>query len=302
MKFPIIVFLILFVVACEPEKPPAPAELTDLLAAGATEQDIADHLLEAEHMATPTRALVAHYGAMDREQAYDVQLVALEKELARNKRLIGWKMGGTRVADSTGSPDPSFAYILSTDSLADGQTLPPDPFVGDSVLVEAEVAFIMGQDLPGPVVSEDELSDAVESVVGAIELISIRVLPGPAGVEPTTNHMIAARLSHAGVILGNRRVPLSEFDLAGEQAVALIDGEERASGRSNQIMNADPFEGLMWIANALPKHGRHLRAGDVVITGSLYDNPTLKPGQEATIRFSTLGRVSVSLADPVAAD
>jgi len=272
------------------------ADMSTQLTTEATVDQLAAHLLEAEHSVQTTHALPLHYADMNRETAYQVQLAALATEEANSEQLIGWKMGGTNTPQPEETPDPSFAYMLASDQLVDKQEIYPDPYIGDSVLVEAEVAFIIGKDLPGPRISEDQLRDAVESVAGAIELISIRLSNTPDGTAPSMNHMVAARLSHANVILGDTRIPLSEFDLANEQAIAMINGEEKAAGRSNEIMNTNPFDALMWIANALPQHDRYLRAGDIVITGSLYANPTLKPGEQAVVRFSSLGRVSVSLA------
>ena len=271
-------------------------DISSQLPADASVDQIAAHLLEAEHAVSTTNALPVQFPDMTRETAYQVQLAALENEGSGGEQLIGWKMGGTNVPLPEDTPDPSFAYMLTSDQIADKQTIGSNPYIGDSVMVEAEIAFIIGKDLEGPTVTEEQLRDGVESVAGAIELISIRLANAPDGTAPSMNHMIAARLSHAGVIVGDERIPLSEFDLENEQVVTTIDGEEAATGRSNEIMNTNPFDALMWIANALPQHGRFLRAGDVVITGSLYTNPTLKPGQEAVVRFSSLGRLSVSLS------
>ena len=281
----------------EAEAVPELSEITNQLNADAGSDLIASHLLAAEHQALPTSALAMHFAGMNRDTAYGIQLMALGEEVSHGGRLIGWKMGGTRVTDSATPPDPSFAYMLYADSLANGDRIYPDAYVGDSVLVEAEIAFIMGKDLEGPVTSEAQLIDAIASVTGAIELISIRLQSAPDGTAPSMEHMIAARLSHAGVILGEERLPVSALNLAEETAVVEIDGVEQASGGAHQIMNSTPLDALMWIANALPEHGIALRAGDVVITGGLYDNPTLKPGQTAVVRFTSLGDLSVSMAE-----
>ena len=299
----------LFVVACQQPAPsddpmPAPAEaverlaeLTEQLGAEATSEEIAAHLLEAERSATPTRALAMHFSDMDRSTAYGIQLLAMGDEISHGKHLVGWKMGGTRVADPAGSPDPSFAYMLSSDSLENGARLHPDAYVGDSVLVEAEIAFVMGKDLPGPQVSRAELLDAIDSVVGAIEIISVRLLPTEGGPAPSTELMIAGRLSHAGVMIGETRIDVADIDMAAERAVVEVDGEEKSSGAGSQIMNSNPLDALLWLANELPRHGLNLRAGEIVVTGSLYENPTIKAGQTAVVRFESLGDLSVSLAE-----
>ena len=274
-----------------------PSELTDLLPAGASNEMIAGHLLEAEHRAIPTRALSMHYADMDRETGYAVQLLAMGEEISQGGRLVGWKMGGTRMTDPEATPDPSFAYMLYTDSLANHDRRYPDAYVGDSVLVEAEIAFIIGETLEGPIVTKSQLTESIESVAGAIELISVRVLPTAGGPAPSADQMIAARLSHAGFLLGDERLDIGDVDLVEEMATVEIDGVEQASGQANQIMNSNPLDALLWLANELPKRDMSLRAGDVVITGGLYDNPTLLPGQTAVVRFSSLGNLSVSLAE-----
>lgn len=297
---PLLVLTLVFLAGCadapDTEMPPAAkADLTDALPAGADAEAIALHLLEAEHTAQTTRALVENMPGMDRELAYEVQLRALGKELAEGKRLIGWKMGGTKMADPSMAPDPSFAYMLASDSIMNGQTLDPGKYVDGLVQVEAEVAFVMGKDLRGPEVTMEELRDAIGEVAGAIELISVRLAPSADGTEPTIDHMIAGRLSHAGVTLTEKRLALDEVDVVTEVGTAIVGGEEVTSGAGAQIMGTTPLDAMLWIANELPKHGHYLRAGDIVVTGSLYDNPTIKSGQSATVRFTSLGELTVSM-------
>ncbi len=300
LSLPLLVLSLVFLAGCadapDTEMPPAAkADLTDALPAGADAEAIALHLLEAEHTAQTTRALVENIPGMDREMAYEVQLRALAQELAKGERLIGWKMGGTKMADPSMAPDPSFAYMLASDSLMDGQTLDPAAYVDGLVQVEAEVAFVMGKDLRGPEVTMEELRDAIGEVAGAIELISVKLVPSTDGTAPTIDHMIAGRLSHAGVTLTEKRVMLDEVDVAAEVGTAEVGGEEVASGAGAQIMNTTPLDAMLWIANALPKHGHYLRAGDIVITGSLYNNPTIASGQSATVSFTSLGELNISM-------
>ena len=259
-------------------------------------QTLATDLLEAKQSANPTAALSEH-PEMVRDKAYTVQLVALSKEVSGSDRLIGWKMGGTRVTDAAPSPDPSFAYILLSDSLDDGAGVSAGRYVDGDLLVEAEIAFVMGRDLMGENHSEEDVAAAVAEVAGAIELIDIRIIPGDDGEAPSMNHMIAANLSHAGIILTEKRLSLDEVDVVAEAATVFVDDEEQSSGAGNQIMGSSPMDALVWIANALPKRGQYLRSGDVVITGSLYDNPTLVAGQTARVQFESFGSISVSMTD-----
>ncbi len=257
---------------------------------------IAGELIQARSHARTT-TILSMLPEMGRSAAYQVQLEALRIQERNGEQLIGWKMGGTRVTDAGASPDPSFAYILRSDSLHDGAALSAARYVAGDVLVEAEIAFVMGKDLVGASHSEEAVRDAVAAVAGAIELIDIRIIAREDGEAPSMNHMIAANLSHAGVILTETRLPLESIDVVAETAVVHVDGVETASGQGNQIMGTSPIDALVWIANALPAEGHMLRAGDVVITGSLYDNPVLATGNSATVTFSSLGAIAVSMGD-----
>ncbi|MEM8484879.1 MAG: fumarylacetoacetate hydrolase family protein [Bacteroidota bacterium] len=257
---------------------------------------IAGELIQARSQVRTT-TILSMLPDMGRDAAYEVQLEALRIQEAAGEQRIGWKMGGTRVTEAGASPDPSFAYILRSDSLDDGAQLSAATYVDGDVLVEAEIAFIMGKDLAGSSHSAEAVRDAVAAVAGAIELIDIRVVAGEDGEAPGMNHMIAANLSHAGIILTEARLPLETVDLAAETAVVYVDGEEAASGSGNQIMGTTPMDALVWIANALPGQGLMLRAGDVVITGGLYDNPVLATGNSAEVTFSSFGRIGVSMGD-----
>jgi 2-keto-4-pentenoate hydratase len=296
---PILAFL--FIGCAESNNPAMPAEAmadsSDAQEADSSPAALASLLLEAEHSASATPALVDQMPELDRPTAYAIQLEALDQEIANGERLIGWKMGGSRVVDPAAGPDPSFAYMLASDSLVDGQVIDAASFVDGVVQVEAEIAFVMGQDLPGPTVTMDQLKEAIDGVVGAIELISVRVAPSSDGTAPTIDHMIAGQLSHAGVMLTETRVPVDAIDAAAEVGSVEIDGEAKASGAGAQIMGTNPLDALLWIANALLEQGHFLRAGDVVITGGLYDNPILFAGSTATVSFTTLGSLSVSMAE-----
>jgi 2-keto-4-pentenoate hydratase len=162
--------------------------------------------------------------------------------------------------------------------------------------VEAEIGFVLGADVLGPEVDMATVRAAVKEVVGAIELIDVRVKPPADAAAPGMNYMIADALSNGGVILGETRVSADALDLAKEMARAEVNGEIVSSGAGKQIFGTSPWDALLWLANELPKHGRMLRAGEVVITGSLIDNPTIRAGDRAEVVFEHLGRIEVSLA------
>jgi 2-keto-4-pentenoate hydratase len=109
--------------------------------------------------------------------------------------------------------------------------------------------------------------------------------------------MTADRLSHGGAILGSVLVAPEDIDLTAETARATVNGELKAEGTSAYIMNQDPLGVAHWLANELPKHGLYLRKGDYILTGSLYENPTIVAGDKAMVSFQNLGQISIALAE-----
>ena len=74
---------------------------------------------------------------------------------------------------------------------------------------------------------------------------------------------------------------------------ALINGVEAGQGSGADVLG-HPHNALAWLANHLAAGGKHLRAGEIVLTGSLVKTVWLKPGDKAVMELSGLGGVSVT--------
>ena len=264
-------------------------EMTDALTADASLDAIVDHMLTARERRVSTRALERHFPDMNRERAYEIQLAQLVRDEARRSR-VGWKIGWSRVVDPRTPVDPVFGYVLQSDVYDTGDSIPADRFVAGSAGVEAEVVFWVDRDLEGPMVTREALEAAIDRVAPAVELVSARV-PSPHARE----HAVADNVYHAGVILGAARPDVSSVDFTIEEAHVEVAGEPVAQGMTRNIMGRDPVEALLWLANELPKYGRHLEAGDFVVTGTVVTPPPITAGQKARVVFSTLGAVEFEL-------
>ena len=282
-----------------PEPPRAVAEQDALetVTAEATPELVAERLVLLRRSAASSPLLAERLPGLDRETAYEIQRLSQEIESAGGNVRRGYKMGGTRITDPEASPDPVYGYSLASNVFESSATVDADRFVDRTPLIEAEVAVWIGEDLPGPEVSREELEAAIEGVSGAIELVTVRMTPrDPDGAVPMA-YVVADNVAHAAAVVSDERTPLGEVDLDAVEAHVLIDGEERARGNSDAIMaDGELIEAVLWLANELPRHDDYLRAGEFVLTGSLYDNPPLRPGEEATVVFSDFDTVRVALA------
>ena len=293
--------LVALLVACGGSPPAATEEVleTELvvepLTPDATDEVLLEHLLAIERQGVVSAELVRHFPDLDRERAYRLQRMRLERKEATDAR-VGWKIGWSRQTDPRVSIDPVFGHILMSNVYQPGQPVPTDGFVNGQALVEAEVAVWLNQDLPGPAVTRDDVMGAIQEVGGVIELLNPRV--GADGEATYTHdHGIADNVFHIGVMFGDQRAPAGEIDWAGERVSLEVNGEARAEGRMSYVMGRDPAQGVVWIANELLKYGYQLRAGDVVITGTVVEPPPIGAGDAARLTYSTLGTVELLVAE-----
>jgi 2-keto-4-pentenoate hydratase len=61
-------------------------------------------------------------------------------------------------------------------------------------------------------------------------------------------------------------------------------------------VGGDPLNSVVWLARKLGEFGLALRAGDVIMTGSLTPQFPLAPGDRARAEFAGLGAVEVAVA------
>lgn len=270
-------------------------DITEQLPRNAKLDAIVEHLVHARKTASVTRALALQFPDLDRDQAYKIQMALLEKLLADGERLVGWKMGGTLAAKPEVQLDPIFGFMLASDEYKSGSTILANRFCEDASNIEAELCFWISKDLPGPRVSREQLKTAIGGVGGASELISVRVRDARGGRRPRTELAIADGLSLGGFIRPAKKVPLAEANLKEEIGHVHINGQRIATGRASAMMNGAPIDAVFALANCLPQYGRSLRAGDIVIIGSMLDSPIAKSGDQAEIRFSTYGTLNINL-------
>jgi 2-keto-4-pentenoate hydratase len=281
-----LVFLI-FCTACQSSSEQENHENEDV--APLTTSQLADSIRYFRRNFQQTDFLSRQVPNLDRQQAFAIQLEMLKQELAGGATLAGWKMGGTATADEA-SFDPVFGYILDRYLVSQDSIVDSDHFPGGSMLVEGEIGFIIKNDLKDGVASKEALMDQIDQVIGAVEFaqgIAVPLGEGPLDL----NYVIATGMGQVGTIKGTTGVRPQEFDLEKETVRCYINGELAAEGTATNIFG-NPLNALYELANLLPTHNQYLKAGDVVITGSLYQNPTITGPADVRLEFSTLGSIA----------
>lgn len=154
--------------------------------------------------------------------------------------------------------------------------------------VECELAVRLGADLPpgGAPYDRASVGRAVDAVMGAIEVVDDRWVHYPAVDTPT---LVADDFFGAGCVLGEPRAAWRTLDLEGVAGTMALDGEGVGQGHGRDILG-HPLVALAWLANSRAARGLGLRAGEVVLLGSLVTTRWVARGTRVQIELEGLGR------------
>ena len=234
----------------------------------------------------PIRDLLPH-GTM--EDGYAVQRLVLDTTKA-NARRVGRKIGLTSpvVQQQMGVDTPDFGVLFADMACGDGEP------VSSSLLlqprVEAEVAFVLNGDLPDrPVIGSDVLR-ATDFVVAAIEIVDSRIKNWDISITDT----VADNASSGMFVLGGSPRSLRDIeDLRTCEMTLSCEGEIVSSGTGAACLG-HPVNAVVWLANAVAERGVPLRAGEVILSGSLGPLVTVDRGKTYEAAITGLGTVRAS--------
>ena len=228
----------------------------------------------------------------DEREAYRVQsrVHALLREAGRGP-LGGHKIGCTTAV---------MQEFLRIASPCAGGMLRADIHRGDTTLrfadyrhvgVECEIAASIARDLPPRELPyrTDEVVAAIDAYMPAIEVVDDRWQDYKAVDTPT---LIADDFFHAACVLGAPVAQAKVDDLAAVAGLMRINGVEVGRGRGADVLG-HPHNAVTWLANAHGKRGAWLRAGDVVLTGSVVATKWVQRGDAIEVSLAGLGEARV---------
>jgi 2-keto-4-pentenoate hydratase len=150
--------------------------------------------------------------------------------------------------------------------------------------IESEIALKLGADLPvsGAPWTRETVTPGVAGAMPAFELIEDR---NAEYKRTEAVSLIVENCWNGGVVIGTpKSVPAQS--LVGIAGRLTISGKTVGEGKAE-----DPCATLAWLANHLAERGRDLKAGMVVITGSLIPTISISRGERAVFTVDGLGEV-----------
>ena len=220
------------------------------------------------------------------DDAYRVAQRVIELSRADVRR-VGRKIGLTSAAvqRQMGVDTPDFGVLFADMSYGDADPIPAGVLLQPRV--EAEVAFVLGRDLPErPVVTSDVLR-ATEFVVAAIEVVDSRIRDWDISIVDT----VADNASSGLFVLGGSPRRLGDVDDLRSIEMQLTCEGTTVSAGSGAACLGHPVNAVVWLANAVASRGAPLQEGEVILSGSLGPLAVAEPGKVYEAAFSGLGSV-----------
>jgi 2-keto-4-pentenoate hydratase len=250
--------------------------------------DAANALLDARRTGHLLTSLPPQLEPQSLDDAYAIQ----DRIALAFGEIGGWKIGAT-APDATPMYAPMPLVWISPSGIE--LNGPHWRYRG----LEAEIAFLVGRDLPprslesgAEPYTRDEVLAAMASCHPAIEILE------PAFDDPfkvSRMAMIADLQMHGGFLYGAAIPNWQTLDFSQEKVILAIDGVVRVE-RTGSNTAGDLLRLLPWLANEGAARTAGLRAGQWITTGSWTGYTLASAGSAANVVFSTAGRVDLRFA------
>jgi len=250
---------------------------------------IADTLLEAERSRQAVPPLTQQYTNLNVTDAYIVQLEVLKRKLSEGRTVIGKKVGLTSLAmqKMLGVDEPDYGHLLDDMKVENGAKVKVSDLL--SPKIEAEIGFVLGEDLKGPNVTFLDVLMATKCVVPTLEIIDSRIADWKIGLVDT----VADNGSSAMVVVGDEMAEIDGIDLRSVGMILSKNDEMVATG-SGAAALGHPAHAIAWLANKLHEFGISLKAGELILPGALSAAIAVEKGDTITAQFGQVGSVSVT--------
>jgi 2-keto-4-pentenoate hydratase len=235
--------------------------------------------------------LPGHVAPKDEQQA-----AAVQRELAHRvgaAQPAGFKIGATarRMQEYLGLSGPAAGFMPASGILTPGATVQYSDFIHPGV--ECEIAVRLGRDLPPGPCTQQQAATAVDQLVAGIEIVDNRY--GDLAILGTPT-LIADQVFHAAAVIGYPgEVEWRTLDFDNLPGQIMVNGQRVGEGRAYDLMG-HPLNCLAWLA-ASPVAAAFggLKAGQVVMLGSVTPPIWLTGPSSVTVEFAPLPPVSVRL-------
>ncbi len=243
-------------------------------------------LVAARQSVTPGPCLPEACRPTDTGGALAIQSRVLE--------LLGQAVGGWKC----GVPNPAGPIVASIPASAILRSL-PCAVPGAKGLIEPEIAFVIGRDLPARATpySDDEIRAAIAESRMVLELITTRYADKASATPP---EILADAFNNHGLLIGPvipgaLDHPLEALHVTITTAATLFDPGATLFDKVHPHPSGHPMKSFTWLVHFLNGRGEGLKAGEIVTTGSYAGIVEAPLGVPIHVQLGSLGALDVEL-------
>ncbi|HEB27343.1 MAG TPA: 2-oxopent-4-enoate hydratase [Porticoccus sp.] len=248
-----------------------------------------DELYNALVTRTTVAPLTDRQSDITIEDAYHISLHMVNRRVEAGERIIGKKIGVTSAAvqNMLKVYQPDFGYLTDSMVYSSGADMPISQHL-IAPKAEGEIAFILKKDLIGPGITNADVLRATECVMPCFEVVDSRVEDWKIKIEDT----VADNASCGLFILGNQAISPAKIDLVTAGMVVEKNGVIISTGAGAAALGS-PVNCVAWLANTLGEFGIPLKAGEVILSGSLVPLEPVQAGDFMRVDIGGMGSASV---------
>jgi 2-oxopent-4-enoate/cis-2-oxohex-4-enoate hydratase len=248
-----------------------------------------DELYNAILQRKTVKPLTQRFNDISIEDAYHISLRMVERRVQAGAKIIGKKIGVTSktVQDMLNVHQPDFGYLTDDMAYSQGEEMP----ISEKLIqpkAEGEIAFILKKDLIGPGITNADVLAATECVIPCFEIVDSRIEDWNIKIQDT----VADNASCGLFVLGDKAVSPSKVDLSTCGMVVEKNGQIISTGAGAAALGS-PVNCVTWLANTLGQFGIPLKAGEVILSGSLVPLEPVKAGDFMSVSIGGIGNASV---------
>ena len=249
----------------------------------------AEKLRKAFDERTAIDPLRSEIGMENLDFAYEIQNVNTHLRVQEGGRIVGKKIGLTSkaVQKQLGVDQPDFGMLFHDMEVLNGSSVSFKELMQPKV--EAEIAFVLGEDLDGDGLTIVDLLASIDYALPAIEIVGSRIKDWDIKITDT----IADNASASHFVLGHTPRTLDEFDMIACM-MQMEKNNEIVSKGSGAACLGSPLNATLWLANKMIELGNPLRAGELIFSGALGPMSNVVANDQIRVVIEGLGHVSVS--------
>ncbi|MDI4665633.1 2-oxopent-4-enoate hydratase [Xanthobacter autotrophicus] len=255
-----------------------------------------DALYDAFLARRPVPPLLARVPDITIVDAYRIQERFVARRLAAGETIVGKKIGATSrpVQELLGVFQPDFGMLTSAMVHVDGDTVDLSRLIQPKA--EAELAFVLKDDLKGPGVTAMDVIHATDHVRPCFEIVDSRITDWAIKIQDT----VADNASCGVYVLGEAKGDPRRLDITLAGMVVEKNGEVAATGVGAAVQGS-PANAVAWLANTLGELGIPFKAGEVILSGSQSALIPVVDGDELVCTVGGLGSCRVRFSGKAAA-